>query len=102
MSGTTDMIRIYSQNVRKNYVLVDSLLESQKDLYDILFIQEPLWNFIHFAPSTTVSGGDEVIGAPIHPDWTQVVLFFFFVHQFITRCSVAVCGRLSTTSSLQF
>ena len=28
--------------------------------------------------------------------------FFFFVHQFITWCSVAVCGRLSTTSSLQF
>ena len=38
MSGTTDMIRIYSQNVWKNYVLIDSLLESQKDLYDILFI----------------------------------------------------------------
>ena len=28
--------------------------------------------------------------------------FFFFVHQFITQCSVAVRGRLSTTSSLQF
>jgi len=26
----------------------------------------------------------------------------FFVQQFITRCSVAVCSRLSTTSSLQF
>ena len=44
------MIRIYSQNVRKNHVLLDSLLESQKDLYDILFIQEPPWNFIRFAP----------------------------------------------------
>ena len=75
MSGTTDRIRIYSQNVQKNYVLVDSLLESQKDLYDILFIQEPPWNFIRFAPSTTASGGDEVVGAPIHPDWTQVVRF---------------------------
>ena len=75
MSGTTDMIRIYSQNVQKNYVLVDSLLESQKDLYDILFIQEPPWNFIRFAPSTTASRGDEVVGAPIHPDWTQVVRF---------------------------
>ena len=32
----------------------------------------------------------------------QVLFFFFFVHQFITRCSVAVRGRLSTTSSLQF
>ena len=54
-------------------MLLDSLLESQKDLYDILFIQEPPWNFIRFAPSTTAPGGDEVVGAPIHPDWTQVV-----------------------------
>jgi len=38
MSSTTDMICIYSQNVQKNYMLVDSLLESQKGLYDILFI----------------------------------------------------------------
>ena len=34
------------------------------------------------------------IGAP--------TLLFFFDHQFITWCSFAVCGRLSTTSSLQF
>ena len=73
MSGTTDMIRIYSQNVQKNYVLVNSLLETQKDLYDILFIQEPPWNFICFALSTTTPRGDEVVSALIHPDWTQVV-----------------------------
>ena len=38
ISSTTNIIHIYSQNVWKNYVLVDSLLESQKNLYDILFI----------------------------------------------------------------
>jgi len=70
MSGTTNMLYIYSQNVQKNYVLVDSLLEFQKDLYDILFIQELLWNFIQFVPSTSSPGGQEVIGAPIHPEWT--------------------------------
>jgi len=64
------MLYIYSQNVQKNYVLVDSLLEFQKDLYDILFIQELLWNFIQFVPSTSSPGGQEVIGAPIHPEWT--------------------------------
>jgi len=26
--------------------------------------------------------------------------YFFFVQRFITRCLIAVCGRLSTTSSL--
>ena len=28
--------------------------------------------------------------------------FFFLNHQFVTQCSIAVHGRLSTTSSLQF
>ena len=73
MYNTTNILQIYLQNVWKNYVLVDNLLESQKDLYDILFIQKPPWNFIRFAPSTTASGGDKVVGAPIHPEWTQVV-----------------------------
>ena len=67
MSSTTNIIRIYSQNVQKNYMLVDSFLESQKDLYDILFIQEPPWNFIQLAPSTSSPSGQEVVGAPIHP-----------------------------------
>ena len=31
---------------------------------------------------------------------TEVEPFFFFVHQFITWYLIAVCGRLSTTSSL--
>ena len=75
MSSTTNILRIYSQDVQKNYVLVDSLLEFQKDLYDILFIQEPPWNFIQFAPSTSSPGGQEVISAPIHPEWTHVVRF---------------------------
>ena len=73
MFSTTYMFCIYLQNVYKNYALVDSLLEIQKDLYDILFIQEPLWNFIYFALSTTTSRGNKVVGAPVHPDWTQIV-----------------------------
>jgi len=40
MSSITNILCIYSQNVHKNYVLVNSLLETQKDLYDILFVQE--------------------------------------------------------------
>ena len=70
---STTKLRIYSQNVRKNYALVDTFLESQKDHYDIFFVQEPPWNFIRYAPSTVSLEGDKVMGAPIHPDWTQVV-----------------------------
>ena len=30
------------------------------------------------------------------------IYFFFLNHQFVTRCSIIVHGRLFTTSSLQF
>jgi len=59
----------YLQNVYNNYVLVDDLLEIQKNLYNILFIQKLLWNFVCFALLTTIYVGDEVIGAPIYPYW---------------------------------
>jgi len=36
-------------------------------------------------------------------NWSKFLLFFFFLnHQFVTWCLIAVHGRLSTTSSLQF
>ena len=64
---------IYLQNVCKNYILVDTFLESQKDYYNIFFIQEPLWNFIHYILSTTLLEGDRVVGASIYLDQTQIV-----------------------------
>ena len=70
---STTKLHIYLQNVCKNYKLVDTFLESQKNHYDIFFVQEPPWNFICYAPSTVSLEGDKVVGAPIYPDWTQVV-----------------------------
>ena len=58
---STTKLRIYSQNVRKNYALVDTFLESQKDHYDIFFVQEPPWNFIRYALSTVSLEGDKVV-----------------------------------------
>ena len=99
MCSITNTISIYTQNVQ-NYVLVDSLLEFQKDLYDILFIQEPPWNFIQFAPFTTSPSSQEVIGATIHPEWTQVVQFLqdfkqtprvmCFIHSRLSRLHFAL------------
>ena len=65
---STTKLRVYLQNVRKNYVLVDTFLESQKDHYDIFFVQELPWNFIHYAPSTVFLKGDKVVGTFIYPD----------------------------------
>ena len=36
-------LRILSFNVAKNYTLLDTLLESEKDNFDIVFVQEPPW-----------------------------------------------------------
>ena len=80
MSGTTNIIHIYLQNVWKNYMLVDSLLEFQKGLYDILFIQESSWNFIRFASSITSPNGQEVVGTPIHSGLGQ-----FNFHRTLSR-----------------
>ena len=65
---STTKLHIYLQNVRKNYVLVNTFLESQKDHYDIFFVREPPWNFIRYAPSTVSLEGDKVVGASIRPN----------------------------------
>ena len=66
-------ISVFSFNVAKNYAYVDVLLENCKDVYDVLFIQEPPRQVIRMAPSTTSVAGDVVVGAPKHPAWTTMV-----------------------------
>ncbi|KAF5359860.1 hypothetical protein D9756_003191 [Leucocoprinus leucothites] len=66
-------VRIYSQNMGRSYALVDTILESKKLDFKIIFLQEPPWNHIRKAPSTTNPEGDDVIGAPIHPEWLCMV-----------------------------
>jgi len=39
-------LKIFSQNVRKNKVLTDIILETQKNSADIIFIQEPSGSLI--------------------------------------------------------
>jgi len=57
-----------------NYVLVDSLLETQKNLYNILFIQKPPWKFIHFTLSTITFEEDKVISTFIHSSYLDFYL----------------------------
>ncbi|KAF9440335.1 hypothetical protein P691DRAFT_647250, partial [Macrolepiota fuliginosa MF-IS2] len=60
---------IYSQNICKNNFSTSVLLEQLKNSIDIIFLQEPPWSCIRSAPSTVSLEGDDVIGAPKHPDW---------------------------------
>ena len=67
-------LRIFSQNVNRNYGYMDSILSSTDyDIYDLLFIQEPPWRRIRSAPSSVTMDGEDVIGAPTSPDWGCII-----------------------------
>ncbi|KXN80757.1 hypothetical protein AN958_07852 [Leucoagaricus sp. SymC.cos] len=71
--GVIGDVCIFLQNVNKNYAHVDYVLEALKDSFDILFFQEPPWRTIRQMVSTTSEGGNDVMGAPKHPDWLYMV-----------------------------
>ncbi|KAJ3561032.1 hypothetical protein NP233_g10444 [Leucocoprinus birnbaumii] len=54
---------------------MDTVLETNKDSFNILFIQEPPWRTIRQAPSTRDPNGEPVVGGPIHPEWTPIVRY---------------------------
>ena len=64
---------IFSQNVRKNKSLTDTILETQKNNVDIIFIQEPPRYLIKCIPSHTNPKGDPLFGTSNHPDWTTLI-----------------------------
>ena len=65
-------LRVVTFNIAKSYELCDVLLESCKDKYDVIFLQEPPWRTIRTAPSASSKEGDPVMGAPKHPAWTSM------------------------------
>ena len=67
------LFRIFCQNVNRNSLLLDSILASSIDEFDILFIQELPWRLIRHALSGTNPEGEPVIGTAIHPDWSLIV-----------------------------
>ena len=61
-------LKIFSQNVHKNALVVNTILETHFH-FDIILIQEPPWSIIHSIPSSTSSEGDILVEAPYHPNW---------------------------------
>ena len=66
-----DNLKIFSQNVCKNVLIVNTILETHSH-FDIIFIQEPPWSIIRSSPCSSSSEGEVLVGAPHHPNW----LFF--------------------------
>ena len=57
-------LQIFSQNVKKNKILTDIILEEQKNTSDIILIQEFPCYFIHNFSSNTNPKGDLLYSAP--------------------------------------
>jgi len=60
---------IYSQNVRKNKTLTNTILEKEKNNSDVVLIQEPPRYIIKCLPSSFSPEGDPIYGHPSHPEW---------------------------------
>jgi len=66
-------LKIFSQNVRKNKILTDIILENNKNSTDIVFIQELPRPLIRRVPSYINPTGDPIFGMLNHPKWTLFI-----------------------------
>jgi len=66
-------LKIFLQNVRKNKTLTDIILETRKNILDIILIQEPPRSLLKRIPSHTNPKGDPFYGTPNHPDWSLFI-----------------------------
>jgi len=66
-------LTIFSQNVRKNKTLTDTILEMQKNQTNIILIQEPSRFLIWCVTSNSNSNGNLLYGMSKHPDWSLFI-----------------------------
>ena len=63
-----DYLKVFSQNVQKNLLIVNTILETQTD-FDIIFIQEPPWSTICTISSASNQEGKILVGTTHYPNW---------------------------------
>jgi len=61
-------LKIFLQNVRKNSLIINTILETQHH-FDIILIQEPPWSEICKIPSSMNCDGEPFMGTCHHPNW---------------------------------
>ena len=60
-------LKIFSQNICKNTLVVNTILETHF-YFNIILIQKPPWSIICSIPSSTSSEGDVLVKTPHHPN----------------------------------
>ena len=61
-------LKFFSQNVRKNNLIVNTILEFKVD-FNIFFIQELSWSTICSLPSSNNCEGEPLVSVTNHPNW---------------------------------
>jgi len=61
-------LNVFFQNVWKNNLLTNTILEAQIN-FDIIFIQELSWSIIRSIPSSSNKEEKELVGILNHPNW---------------------------------
>ena len=61
-------IKIFSQNVWKNNLIMNTILEVKTN-FNIIFIQEPSWSTIHSISSSKSYKEESLVGVVNHPNW---------------------------------
>ena len=61
-------MKIFSQNVCKNLLITNTILESLSQ-FDVILIQEPPWSKIRKIPSSSNCEGKPLMGTCHHPNW---------------------------------
>jgi len=65
-------IKVFSQNVWKNNLIMNTILEANIN-FDIIFIQEPSWSTICSIPSPKNGEGESLASMVNHPNWLTFV-----------------------------
>ena len=60
-------IKVFSQNVCKNNLLTNTILEAQRE-FNIVFIQKLPWSIIYFIPSSSNKERENLVGIPNYPN----------------------------------
>jgi len=60
-------LNIFFQNVHKNSLIINSILETH-NYFNIILIQELPWSTIWLIPSSASSEGEVLVRAPHHPN----------------------------------
>ena len=67
-------LKVFSQNICKNSVIINTILEIQNQ-FNIILIQEPPWSKIRKIPSSSNCDGELFMGTCHHPNWIAFARF---------------------------